>query len=123
MSDRRAGFTLVEVVMAVVVLVFGILVLASSAAGISRMLSSGQGKTRAAAYASARIEELRNIAAGSDPRCDPAALRDGTASQPGGFTEQWTVSGTGATRRIQVIVQYRNGPRPQADTVGAVILC
>jgi len=51
MSSNRSGFTLVEVVMAIVILSFGIVVLASTAAGISRMLDSGQGKTRAAALA------------------------------------------------------------------------
>lgn len=119
----KGGFTLVEVVMAVVVLVFGILVLSSSAAGISRMLGSGQGKTRAAAYASARIETLRNLAAATTPPCDPASLLGGTAIHPGGFSEEWTVAGSGSTRRIQVIVRYRNGPRPQADTLFAAILC
>ncbi|HLB55090.1 MAG TPA: prepilin-type N-terminal cleavage/methylation domain-containing protein [Gemmatimonadales bacterium] len=123
MSSNRSGFTLVEVVMAIVILSFGIVVLASTAAGISRMLDSGQGKTRAAALAASRVELLRNVAAGTTPPCGSSALASGSAVAPGGFSEEWTVSGTGADRQIQVIVRYRNGTRPQADTLFALLLC
>jgi hypothetical protein len=114
---------MVEIIMAIVVLAFGILVLSSSAAGFSRMLGSGQGKTRAAAVASARVEYLRNLAMGTMPPCTSASLTGGTAVQPAGFTETWTVSGTGAIRTVKVIVTYRTGSRAQADTLGAVLSC
>jgi len=123
MKAREGGFTLVEIILAVVLLCFGVMVLTSSASGISRMIRSGQGKTRAAAIASGRVEYLRNIARSTSPACTSGALTGGTAPQPAGFTETWTVSGTGSTRLVQVIVNYRNGPRAQSDTLGAVILC
>jgi len=122
-SANRRGFTIVEVVMAIVILVFGIIVLSSSAAGISRMIGSGQGKTRAAALASARLEFLRNAAAATTPACSSGALASGSAAQPGGFTEEWTVTDAGATRQVRVIVRYRAGPRLQADTLFARLLC
>jgi hypothetical protein len=114
---------MVEVVMAIVVLSFGILVLSSSAVGISRMLRSGQSKTRATAIASARVEYLRNIALSTTPPCTSASLTGGTATQPAGSTETWTITGTGAIRVAKVIVTYRNGPRAQADTLSGVIAC
>ena len=123
MNRERNGFTMVEIIMAIVVLSFGIVVLSSSASGISRMLGSGQGKTRAAAVASARVEYLRNVAMSTTPLCTSASLSGGTAVQPAGVTEEWTVTGNGSIRVVQVIVKYRNGPRPQADTLGAVIAC
>ena len=123
MSRNQNGFTMVEIIMAIVVLAFGILVLCSSASGISRMLGSGQSKTRAAAVASARVEYLRNVALSTTPPCVSAALVGGTAVQPAGLTEQWTITAAGTMKVVQVIVTYRNGPRSQADTLGAVIPC
>jgi len=123
MSNNRRGFTIVEVVMAIVILTFGILVLVSSASGINRMLGSGQGKTRASAIASSRLETLRTIAASTAPACSSLALVGGSAPQPGGFLETWTVTGAGTNRQVRVIVDYRNGTRPQADTLFAMLLC
>lgn len=123
MIRNRGGFTMIEIIMAIVVLTFGILVLCSSATGISRMLGSGQSKTRSAAVASARVEYLRNVALSTTPPCSSAAMIGGTAVQPAGVTEQWTVTAAGTMKVVQVIVTYRNGPRSQADTLGAVIAC
>lgn len=123
MIRNKNGFTMIEIIMAIVVLAFGILVLCSSASGISRMLGSGQSKTRAAAVASARVEYLRNVALSTTPACTSPSLTGGSAAQPAGFTEDWTVTGTGSIRVVQVIVKYRSGPRSQADTLGAVISC
>lgn len=123
MIRNKNGFTMIEIIMAIVVLAFGILVLCSSASGISRMLGSGQSKTRSAAVASARVEYLRNVAMSTNPACTSPSLTGGTAAQPAGVTEDWTVTGSGSIRVVQVIVKYRNGPRSQADTLGAVISC
>lgn len=123
MIRNKNGFTMIEIIMAIVVLAFGILVLCSSASGISRMLGSGQSKTRSAAVASARVEYLRNVAMSTNPACTSPSLTGGTAAQPAGVTEDWTVTGSGSMRVVQVIVKYRNGPRSQADTLGAVISC
>lgn len=123
MKGDRNGFTIVEVVLAIVILAFGILVLSSSAVGITRMIDSGQGKTRAAALAASRLEQLRGIAAATTPPCQSVAFTGGTATYPGGFTEEWTITGSGRSRLVQSVIRYRNGTRPQTDTLLGRVLC
>ena len=119
----RGGFTLIEVLMAIVMLSFGVLVLASTAGGITRMMGNGQRKTKASAIAASRMEFLRNLGNSTAPKCSAGAFVAGSATQPGGFWEQWTIAGAGMRRQVQVIVRYRSGPRAQGDTLNATILC
>ncbi len=48
MSRNRRGFTIVEILVAVIVLSIGVLALAGTLGTITRMMSNGQQKTRAA---------------------------------------------------------------------------
>jgi hypothetical protein len=87
------------------------------------MMGNGQRKTKSSAIASSRLETLRNLANSTNPKCSAVGFANGTGTQPGGFTETWTISGSGARRLVQVIVSYRSGPRPQGDTLFAVLSC
>lgn len=124
MRSSRAGFTIVETLVAVIVLSVGALALASSGGSITRMLSNGQRKTRAATVAATILDSLRTKAYSAIPKC--SGLASGTGSGPvtaygNQYTTAWDVSGAGTSRRIEVRVAYRVGPRVHGDTLVATI--
>ncbi|HEV8400424.1 MAG TPA: prepilin-type N-terminal cleavage/methylation domain-containing protein [Gemmatimonadales bacterium] len=57
-NDQR-GFTIVEIIIAIVVLTVGLLGLVSTAALVTRMIARGQRSSVAATFASQRMELLR----------------------------------------------------------------
>lgn len=100
------GFTLVEVLIAVVVLAIGILALSGSSSMITRMIGRGKAETHAAIAASRRVEMLRLAAASTSPRCTSAAFASGGPVIQEGLTQSWTVTPIGAVRRVRVTVTY-----------------
>jgi prepilin-type N-terminal cleavage/methylation domain-containing protein len=102
----RAGFTLVEVLVAVVVLGIGIVALAGSAAMVTRMVGRGQMGTRAAQLASRRLEFLRNAAYKTNPRCTDASFARGGPVTAQGVTETWVIA-AGLQATITETVTYR----------------
>jgi Tfp pilus assembly protein PilV len=121
MTGRREGFTIVEVLIAMVMMTIGILAMAQTTGGITRMMSNGQRKTRSFAVATSLMDSLRNQAKQS---C--AGMVGGTGSNPVGITKTWTVSSSGSTNTshtIRVITAYRVGTRAQGDTLYATIYC
>jgi prepilin-type N-terminal cleavage/methylation domain-containing protein len=105
-KQARAGFTLVEVLVAVVVLGIGIVALAGSAAMVTRMIGRGQMGTRAAQLASQRLERLRNAAYLTNPRCTDASFASGGPVTAQGVTETWVIQ-AGTQRIITETVTYR----------------
>jgi prepilin-type N-terminal cleavage/methylation domain-containing protein len=105
-KQARAGFTLVEVLVAVVVLGIGIVALAGSAAMVTRMIGRGQMGTRAAQLASQRLELLRNAAYRTNPRCTDASFASGGPVTAQGITETWVIQ-AGTLRIITETVTYR----------------
>lgn len=59
---REQGFTLVEVVVAIIVLTIGLLALVSSSALVTRMIARGERTAAMASFASQRLEKLRTTA-------------------------------------------------------------
>ncbi len=106
----RAGFTIVEVVVAVMILSVGVLGLAGAAAIVTRMMGSSEMLSDASTVAAARFETLRGR------RCP---ITSGAASGSG-ITERWTVAQLGNTgyRMYEVVdsVRYvsRDGYRSQS---------
>jgi prepilin-type N-terminal cleavage/methylation domain-containing protein len=60
--NQERGFTIVEVIVAMIVLTIGLLGLVTSAALVTRMLGRGQRSAVAASYAGRRLEMLRATA-------------------------------------------------------------
>ena len=60
-ATGRAGFTLVELIVAIVILTVGVLGLASTAAVVTRQIGGGAQQARAAIVAQARFEALRGM--------------------------------------------------------------
>ena len=121
-SGKTAGFSMIEVLIAIVVLSVGVLALLNTAAGTTVMLRDGRLRTSASAIAQSRLDSLRFVAQSTTPAC--TSLSSGSASYPAGTTEAWTVSGSGRTRSVTETVGVSNGSRPIGQmTVQATIFC
>ncbi|OLB13424.1 MAG: hypothetical protein AUH07_06155 [Gemmatimonadetes bacterium 13_2_20CM_70_9] len=74
---QERGFTIVEVIVAMLVLTVGLLGLVTSAALVTRMIGRGQRSAVAAAYAGRRLEMLRVSACASQTAGSEVLLRGG----------------------------------------------
>ena len=119
---RERGFTLVEVLLAFVVLVVGVLALVGSSALASRMIGRGRAVTLAAHTATARVEWLRQLARSSSPPCtDPRFGSDDSVS--GGVHVRWVAAPAGGVRPVLLAVDYRIPRGVAHDTLLTVLLC
>jgi len=101
---REQGFTLVEVIIAILVLTVGLLGLVTSAALVTRMIGRGQHSAVAAQYAQRRLEMLRVTGCKSQASGSEVWTRGGTAvdSIAWHFT-QWDLANQTA-KHWQVVV-------------------
>ena len=106
MKHMSSGFTIVEALVAIVVLGIGIVALVSASTSVTRMIGRGKMETRAAQAASRRMEELRAAAGVTAPRCGSPAFASGGPALSGGVTERWQVAATGKARQVRVTVTY-----------------
>jgi prepilin-type N-terminal cleavage/methylation domain-containing protein len=106
MKHGRPGFSLVEALVAIVVLGIGITALVSASASITRMIGRGKMETRAAVAASRRMEILRSAAGATSPRCDDPAFSSGGPVLAGSVAERWDVASSGKVRPVRVTVTY-----------------
>ena len=107
MKRSSAGFSLVEVLVAIVVLGVGIVALVGSSAMVTRMIGRGKVETRAAQVASGRLETLRMAAYSTSPRCTAVGFANGGPVTTSNVTESWVVPTVGKVRSVQVNVTYR----------------
>ncbi len=106
MKAGRSGFTLVEALVAVVIVGVGIVALMSASSSVTRMIGSGKMETRAALAASRRVEVLRSAAESTSPRCEDPAFTSGGPHIVGGVAEKWEVAPNGKVRPVRVTVTY-----------------
>ncbi len=121
---NRSGFTIIEVLIAIIMLTVGVLALASSSGSITRMMHFAQAKTDASALAQSALDSMRYEANATTPRC--TNLVSGTVgSHKQGFTAsaEVTTSASGNLRDIVVIVNYRVGPQAKTDIVSSSLFC
>lgn len=119
-SDR--GFTLIEVLVAIVLLTVGVMALVGSAAMVSRMIGRGRGSTVAVQIATARLEKLRRLAGSTTPKCSsPQFVSDSAITA--GMSESWIVEPAGLSRRVSVILVYRDPRGLLRDTLRTTVLC
>lgn len=122
MKPSRSGFTIVEVLIAIIVLAIGVLALASSAGGTTRMMMSGQRKTRSVSVATSTLDSLRQKAYSASPKCSGLVGGSSSSSAYGTMISRaWTVTGTGTDRNIVITTSYRLGPVLKGDTLVATI--
>ncbi len=113
---HEGGFTIVEVVVAVLVLTVGLLGLASTAAVVTRMIAQGDRYTEASTLANRQLEVLRS------QTC--ANLADGSATV-GQFRLSWTVTSIagGRGRQVTITVVSPTGRGTRTDTFYNTIVC
>jgi prepilin-type N-terminal cleavage/methylation domain-containing protein len=117
------GLTLVEVMIAVVIVGVGISALAGSSALVTRMIGRGRIESRAAQLAASRMEQLRLAAGSTKPRCTSVAFADGGPLSTQSVTERWELAPAGAVRHASVIVSYPIPGGTHADTLQTRIDC
>jgi prepilin-type N-terminal cleavage/methylation domain-containing protein len=113
-KDRR-GFSIPELLTAVVILGVGVVGMASSAAVMSRQMTGGAKQTTAAQVAESRFERMRARAC--------ATLVNGSAVTRG-VTETWTVTpGANSTVRATVVISFVEGKTQKVRTYTSGIAC
>ena len=123
MKHSRLGFTLTEVLVAVLVLAVGIVALVGTSATVTRMIGRGKIETRAAQAASRRMETLRLAAYATPPRCTGPGFASGGPVLSGGMTESWLVPPTGKVRKVRVTVTYLTARGSREAMLETVLTC
>ena len=96
-TSTPAGTTLVELIVALVIITVGLLALAGAAAIVARETAVGRREMTLAWHARGRLERLTTV---------PCALLSGGLATSGGVTERWTVAaGRNGMHRLVVTVE------------------
>ena len=122
MKNER-GFTIIEIIIAIIVLTVGLLGLVTTAALVTRMIARGQRSAMAATFAAQRMERLRPAA------CIDAQRVGGTDTLYCGSTwvafSNWVFVDEGNSYyRVRVVTTYKTDQnRVRVDTLEAGIPC
>lgn len=113
--NAPGGFSIVEAVIATLLLTVGVLALAGTSGAVNRLGTEGAEQTGVAALAQRRVETLQAT------RCSQLA---GGSATSGRYTETWTVHprGTGVYD-VAVTVRFVSRGRARAASFYTVIRC
>lgn len=122
---NQAGFSLVETLVAVVILGVGMMILAGGSLYATRDLVRSRQATVAAGMAQSRLDELRVFATATTPMCgSPLFSSSVSPVEENGVRMSWIVPSTGANRTVRVIVTYDLGRgRTRTDTLAGRVAC
>lgn len=98
-SAKRAGFTLVELLVAMMVFAVGMLGLAATAGSVTRMMGGAKRQTLAATLAQSRLEKLRS---------SPCTTLTSGSETARGITNTWTVTAVSRGVNIKDSVSFRS---------------
>jgi prepilin-type N-terminal cleavage/methylation domain-containing protein len=118
--DTR-GFTVIEVLIAVVVLAVGVTALVGSSGVVTRMIGQGKISTQATQAVSQQMEQLRATAYSTSPNC--TALAAGSDTTANGVATSWTITVNGELRLIRMRVDYPTAGGGDSDTVSTILRC
>jgi prepilin-type N-terminal cleavage/methylation domain-containing protein len=118
---REQGFTLVEVIIAILVFTVGMLGLVGTAALVTRMIARGQHSAVAATFAAQRLERLRVTACTSQAAGSDTLYRGSTMAA----TNNWSFSNLGNSGYgIVLTVNYLTAQnRWRTDTLETMVSC
>ena len=123
MNEPHSGFTLVEVMIAVVILSVGVLALVGSSSLVTRMIGQGKRTSAAVQVAASRLENLRGASRRTLPPCQDPAFASGGPITTRGMIESWVVPATGTSRTVLAIVTYSRVGGTVTDTLLTVVRC
>jgi type IV pilus modification protein PilV len=96
-AGARAGFTLVELLVAMMVFAVGMLGLAATAASVTRMMGGAKRQTIAAAVAQSRLEKIRS---------SPCASLTSGSETVRGITNTWTITAVSRGMNVKDSVSF-----------------
>jgi prepilin-type N-terminal cleavage/methylation domain-containing protein len=114
MASRR-GFTLVEVMVAVLILTVGLLGLVGTSAAVTRLVAKGGRQSLVASVARTRFEGLRSV--------DCTSLSNGWAVGYNGISESWSVRRVARAVIVVDSVRYQDRGLSRSQTFETVIPC
>jgi Tfp pilus assembly protein PilV len=121
---NNQGFTIIEIIIAIIVLTVGILGMVTTAALVTRMIARGQRSADASAFAARRMERLRVAV------CTPLLRVDGVDTLYRGSNwvsiNRWTHTLADANNnwRIRVVSTYRTTQnKVRSDSTETTIPC
>jgi prepilin-type N-terminal cleavage/methylation domain-containing protein len=121
MRRATAGFTLLEVLIALLLLSIGLLGFAGSLGPISSLAGQGKIQGRAAWVLASRISRLRSEVIAGAPGCViPAA---GSAQHPSGLDESWESSLSTNIVELRMVTRLRLPRGIRAETLVTRIPC
>lgn len=116
--ENETGFTVVEVLIAMIVLAVGLLGLLGATTSVIRNLGEGDKEVAAAYYANERLERLDALG------CDQ--VTNGSEVRGGVYNINWTVDGSAASgvRHILLTVSYPiSAGRSRTDSLEKALTC
>jgi len=123
--NGERGFTLIELMVAIVIMTVGLLALGASTGAVTSTLTGSREATVASQVATRRLEILRNIASATRPRCQHGEFASSPSSvMTQGVKESWVVPATGWSRRILIITSYPvSRGKTRVDTLATNLEC
>ena len=89
--QSRGGFTIIELVVAIIIMTVGVLALATGSAGVARQMRAGNQVALASIVGQARLETVRSLGCSS--------LSNGTATTRG-MSEKWAITWLSSRSRV-----------------------
>jgi prepilin-type N-terminal cleavage/methylation domain-containing protein len=126
MRTSERGFTLVEVLIAVIVLGIGVTALVGSSALVTRMVGRGISETKAAEAANVRLESMRLLAYKTSPRCTDGLFATGGPQYSGranSIREHWVVTVALKVGTITDTVTHRTATGTHTDVITTRVEC
>lgn len=127
---NNKGFTIIEIIIAIIVLTVGVLALVTTAALVTRMIARGQRSADASAFMARRVERLRAIASGQLTGACVAPLPGADTLYRGSnwvAFNTWTVTpvvGQAQNFRIKVVSTYKTVKnRVRRDSMETTFSC
>lgn len=112
--ESQRGFTIVELVIAVMVFSVGLLALAGTSSAILMAMTSTKSRTIAAGVAESRLERMRTTA---------CASRASGSATTRGIAEAWTLTRLARADDVTVVVTFLSNHQPRTETFRSFMPC
>ena len=118
---NQSGFTIIEIIIAIIVLTVGILGMVTTAAMVTRMIARGQRSAEASAFAARRLERERVASCTAQNNGSETLSRGGVVVA----TNVWTYTNLGNLNyRLKVKSTYRTTQnKSRSDSTETTISC